>query len=146
MKLNKKQTVLDERELQEMYQAEHFGLWLMYALLCAVILVQMFMGAEMKQMAGEMIVLIASSIAMIIANVRRGIWDTDSRPSMRGNAGYAAGVGVCVSVLQMALRGNLPAALLTGLCTMLLVFAALTALMQYMMKKQAQQEKELDND
>ncbi|MBQ8619475.1 MAG: hypothetical protein IJ418_18495 [Clostridia bacterium] len=143
--LKRKKTVLDERELQEMYQAEHFGLWLMYGLLCAAIVVQMLMGASLSQMAGELIVLIVSSIAMVIANVRHGIWDTDSRPSMRGNAGYSVGAGVCVCVMQMVMKGSLAAALVTGLCTALLVFAALTVLMQYMMNRQAKQEKELDN-
>jgi len=146
MKLGKKKPVLDEREMLEMYQAEHFGLWFMYGLLCASILVQMFMGAAITQMAGEIIVLIVSSVAMVIAHVRRGIWDTDSRPSMRGNAGYSIGAGICVTVLQMVLKGNLLAALITGICTALLVFAVLTALMQYMMRRQAQKEKELDNE
>ena len=144
--LKRKKTVLDERELQEMYQAEHFGLWVMYGLLCAAIVVQMFMGAALSQMAGELVVLILSSVAMVIANVRHGIWDTDSRPSIRGNAGYSLGAGVCVAVLQTAMKGNLSAALLTGVCTALLVFAALTVLMRYMMRRQAKQEKELDND
>ena len=144
--LKGKKTVLDEREMQELYQAEHFGLWLMYGLLCAAILVQMLMGAELAQMAGELAVVIVSSVAMVIANVRRGIWDTNSRPSLRGNAGYALGAGVCVAVLLMAKSGNMPAALLAGLCTAALVFAALTLLMRYMLKKQAREEKELDNE
>ena len=144
--LKSKKTVLDEREMQELYQAEHFGLWLTYGLLCAAILVQMFMGAELAQMAGELAVVIVSSIAMVIANVRRGIWDTNSRPSMRGNAGCALGAGVCVTVLLMAKSGNVPAALLAGLCTAALVFAALTLLMRYMLKRQAREEKELDNE
>jgi len=138
--------VLDEREMQEMYQAEHFGLWLMYGLLCAAILVQMLMGAELSQMAGELAVVIVSSVAMVIANVRRGIWDTNSRPSMRGNAVCALAAGVCVTVLLMAKSSNVPAALLAGLCTAALVFAALTMLMGYMLKKQAREEKELDNE
>ncbi|MBQ7886147.1 MAG: hypothetical protein IJ313_04550 [Clostridia bacterium] len=144
--LKRKKTVLDERELQEMYQAEHFGLWFMYGLLCAAILVQMLMGAELHQMAGELAVLIISSVAMVIANVRHGIWDDHSRPSMRGNAGYSIGAGVCVCVMQMVMKGNLPAALVAGVCTALLVFAVLTALMRYMLQKQARQEKELDNE
>ncbi|MBR4038624.1 MAG: hypothetical protein IKJ11_00830 [Clostridia bacterium] len=144
--LKHKKPVLDEREMLEMYQAEHFGLWFMYGLLCASILVQMFMGAAIAQMAGEMIVLVVSSVAMVIVHVRRGVWDTDSRPSIRGNAGYSVGAGVCVTVLQMALRGNLLASLITGICTALLVFAVLTVLMQYMMRRQAQQEKELESD
>ena len=143
--LKRKKTVLDEREMQEMYRVEHFGLWLMYGLLCASILVQMLMGAQLHQMAGELTVVIISSISMVIANVRHGIWDADSRPSMRGNAGYSLGAGVCVSVLRMVMKGDLLASLITGLCTALLVFAVLTVLMQYMMHRQAQQEKELDN-
>ena len=65
---------------------------------------------------------------------------------MRGNVGYSIGAGVCVTVLLMAKSGNAAAALLAGLCTAALVFAVLTLLMRYMMKKQAQQEKELDNE
>ena len=144
--MKRKKTVLDEREMLEMYRAEHFGLWLMYGLLCAAILVQMLLGAQMAQMAGELAVLIISSVAMVIAHVRHGIWDETSRPSVRGNLGYSLGAGVCVAVLLSVTKGNMGAALIAGGATVLLVFAALTMLMRYMMKKQAQQEKELDNE
>lgn len=143
---DRKKPVLDEREMQEMYHVEHFGLWLMYGLLCAAILVQMLAGAQMMQMAGELAVLIISSIAMVIANVRHGIWDTNSRPSVRGNAGYSIGAGLCVTVMLMAKSGNPGAALMAGVSTALLVFAVLTALMQYMRRRQEKTEKELEND
>lgn len=144
--LKRKKNVLDEREMLEMYRAEHFGLWLMYGLLCAAILVQMLAGAELSQMAGELAVVIVSSVAMVIVNVRHGVWDTNSRPSVRGNAGYSIGAGVCVMVLLAVVKSNLPAALIAGLCTALLVFAVLTALMRYMLSKQARAEKELENE
>ena len=102
--------------------------------------------APAVQIGGELAVILISSVAMVIANVRRGIWDTNSRPSMRGNAGYALGAGVCVAVLLSVSKGNLTAAVIAGVCTAALVFAVLTLLMHYMMKKQAQQEKELDNE
>ena len=143
--LKHKKPVLDEREMLEMYRVDHFGMWLMYGLLCAVIVFQLLTGAEMKQMAGELAVVIISSAAMVIQNVRHGIWDTTSRPSMRGNAGYALGAGVCVAVMLLAKSGNLLAALIAGLCTAILVFAVLTVLMRYMMNRQVQREKELDN-
>ena len=142
--LKRKPSVLDEREMLEMYRVEHFGLWLMYGLLCAAVVVQMLLGAPIEQMAGELAVILISSVAMVIANVRRGIWDTNSRPSVRGNAAYSLGAGVCVAVLLMAKIGNVPAALLAGLSTAALVFAALTLLMRYMLKKQAKAEKDLD--
>lgn len=144
--LKHKKPVLDEREMLEMYRVDHFGMWLMYGLLCAVIVFQLLAGAEMKQMAGELAVLMISSVAMVIANLRNGIWDTTSRPSIRGNAGYALGAGVCVSVMLLAKSGNMFSSLAAGLCTALLVFIVLTVLMRYMLKKQAKQEKELDND
>jgi len=143
--LGRKKPVLDEREMLEMYRAEHFGLWLMYGLLCAAILVQLFLGAALAQMAGELAVVIISSLAMVIVNARHGVWDENSRPSMRGNALYSLGAGVCVCVLLAALRGNIAAALAAGLCAGALCFAALTLLMRYMLSKQAREEKELDN-
>ena len=143
--LKRKPSVLDEREMLELYRVEHFGLWLMYYLLCVSILIQLLLGAEISQMAGELAVVIIASAAMVVQNARHGIWDTDSRPSMRGNAGYSAGAGVCVAVLLYVIRRKLAAALIAGAGAAVLCFAALTLLMRYMMKKQAQQEKELDN-
>jgi len=144
--LKGKKTVLDEREMQELYQAEHFGLWLMYGLLCAAILVQMLMGAELAQMAGELAVILISSVAMVAANVRHGIWDENSRPSVRGNAVYSATSGVCVFVVLAIVSGNIPAALAAGLVAAALCFAALMVSMRYMLKRQARQEEELENE
>lgn len=144
--LKKKKPVLDEREMLELYRVEHFGLWLIYGLLCASVLIQLLAGAEMMQMAGELAVIIVSSVAMLIANARHGIWDENSRPSVRGNAAYSLGAGVCVAAVLWVIRNKALAALGAGVCTAALVFAALTLLMRYMMKKQAQQEKELDNE
>ena len=143
--LKKKKPVLDEREMLELYRVEHFGLWLMYMLLCAAVLVQLLAGAELTQMAGELAVIIIASAAMVVLNVRHGIWDTDSRPSMRDNAAYSLGAGLCVAAVLWFVKGNAFAALGVGLCTMALLFAALTLLMRYMMKRQAQQENELDS-
>ena len=143
--LKRKPSVLDEREMLELYRVEHFGLWLMYFLLCAAILIQLLLGAKIQQMAGELAVVIIASMAMVVLNVRHGVWDTDSRPSVRGNALYSAGAGVCVAVLLAVIKGKLALALIAGTGAAALCFAALMLLMRYMMKKQAQQEKELDN-
>lgn len=138
--------VLDEREMQEMYRIEHSGFWLMYGLLCASVLVQLLGGAPMRQMAGELAVLIVTSVVMVIANVRHGIWDTNSRPSLRGNALYAAGSGLCVAVLLFVVSGNIAAALAAGVCAGLLCFAALSLLMHYMRRRQEKRDAELDNE
>lgn len=139
-------TVLDEREMQEMYRIEHAGLWLMYGLLCAAVLVQLLMGAPIAQMAGELVTVIVTSIVMVIANVRHGIWDQSSRPSLRGNAACALGAGVFVAALLAIKSGNFAASAAAGACSGLLCFAALTLLMHYMQRRQAAREADLEND
>ncbi|MDO5377637.1 MAG: hypothetical protein Q4G52_04810 [Clostridia bacterium] len=136
----KTKPVLDERELQEMYRIEHHGLWGMYTLLCAAVVVQLLFGADFAQMAGEMIVIAVVSVAMIIAYARRGIWDVRSRPSARGNAVYAALSSVGVAVITLGKRGSLPRAALAGGVMFVLCFALLNLLMAYVRHRQRRQE------
>ena len=144
--LKRKPPVLDEREMLEMYRVEHFGLWLMYALLCIAIVVQLLMGAKLAQMAGELAVVIVASAAMMVQHVRYGIWDENSRPSVRGNAMCSLGVGVGVAALLAVLRGKIALALIAGLCAAALCFVTLTLLMRYMLHRQEKEARELDNE
>jgi len=144
--LKKRKPVLDEREMLELYRVEHFGLWMIYGLLSAAILVQLLMGAELMQMAGELAVVIISSIVMVVVHVRHGIWDMDARPSIKGNAVYALLAGLCVFAVLTIVNGKVLISVAAGAGTALLCFAALTGLMRYMQKRQAQQERELEND
>lgn len=140
----KTKPVLDERELQEMYRIEHRGLWGMYTLLCASVIVQLLFGAGFAQMAGEMIVIAVVSVAMIIAYARRGIWDAHSRPSAKGNAVYAALSSVGVAVITLGRRGSLPRAALAGGAMFILCFALLSLLMAYVRRRQKKQEQMLE--
>ena len=144
--LDRKKTVLDEREMMEMYRIEHYGLWLMYGLLCAAILVQLLMGAGLAQMAGEIAVLAVTSVAMIFANARHGIWDQSSRPSVRGNAAYSLATGVLVAAVLAAVGRSAPVSLLAGACGGAACMLLLTCLMQYMKHRQKKTDEELDND
>ena len=144
--LDRKKTVLDEREMMEMYRIEHYGLWLMYGLLCAAILVQLLMGADLKQMAGEIAVVIVTSVAMIFANARHGIWDQSSRPSVRGNAAYSLATGVLVAAVLTAVGRSASVSLLAGACGGAACMLLLTCLMQYMKHRQKKTDEELDND
>lgn len=143
---DRRKTVLDEREMMEMYRVEHFGLWLMFALLCAAILIQLLLGAPLRQMAGEIAVALIASVAMILANARHGIWDERSRPSMRGNAVYALACAALVALALAALGRGLRPALLAGGATGLVCMLLLTALMAYMKRRQEKADRELDND
>ena len=147
MKLNlRNKPVLDERGMQEMYRLEHAGLWLMYGLLCAAVVIQALAGAKLLQMAGELAVMIITSAVMVIANVRHGIWDENSRPSMRGNAVCSVGAGISTALLLCVISRNIAASLAAGAAAGVLCFAALTVLMRYMLRRQAKQEAELENE
>ncbi|MDO5300464.1 MAG: hypothetical protein Q4F18_13620 [Clostridia bacterium] len=141
----KTKSVLDEREMQEMYRIEHRGLWGMYTLLCASVIVQLLFGADLIQMAGEMAVIGVVSVALIVAYARRGIWDAHSRPSAKGNALYAALSAVGVAVLVMGRRGSAVLALAAGGAMFALCFLLLTALMAYVRHRQSEQEKSLED-
>ena len=144
--LDRKKTVLDEREMMEMYRIEHYGLWLMYGLLCAAILVQLLMGADLAQMGGELFVIGAVSVGLIIAYARRGIWDTDARPSTRGNAVYSALSAAGVSVIVLGRRANPWIALAAGAAMFALCFVLLTLLMRYVQRRQEAQSRALEDD
>lgn len=147
MKLYLKQkTVLDEREMQEMYRIEHRGLWAMYTLLCAAVVIQLLFGAEFVQIAGEMAVIAAVSLALIVAYARRGIWDAHARPSTAGNAAYAAMCALGVGVVTLGLRGDALRAALMAAATFALCLALLTALMIYVQHRQREQAEALETD
>lgn len=143
---DKKKTVLDEREMMEMYRIEHRGLWLMYGLLCAAILVQLLLDASLAQMAGEATVVLITSVAMIFANVRHGIWDESSRPSVRGNAACSLATGVLVAAVLAAAGRSAPVSLIAGAGGGAACMLLLTGLMQYMKRRQEKTEEELDSD
>ena len=142
----KTKSVLDEREMQELYRIEHRGLWAMYTLLCAAVVVQLLFGADFKQMAGEVAVIFIVSIGMIIAYARRGIWDAGSRPSTKGNALYAALSALGVAVVILGRGKNPAAAALGGGAMFALCFALLTLLMRYVQRRQDAQSRELEDE
>ena len=142
----KTRPALDERELQEMYRIEHRGLWAMYTLLCATVVVQLLFGADLAQMGGELFVIGAVSVGLIIAYARRGIWDTDARPSTRGNAVYSALSAAGVGVIVLGRRANPWIELAAGAAMFALCFVLLTLLMRYVQRRQEAQSRALEDD
>lgn len=137
-------SVLDERETLEMYRIEHRGLWAMYLLLCAAVVVQLLFGAGAAQLAGEVAVIAVTSVGLIIAYARRGIWDAHARPSVRGNLAYSALTALGVTVVLLGRRLNWPLALGGGAAAFALCFLLLCALMAYVRHRQQLEEETLD--
>ena len=138
--------VLDEREMQEMYRIDHAALWATVSLLCAAVIVQLLLGADFAQMAGELVVLCVAAVGMFIAYARRGIWDESSRPSLAGNAVCAAVSAVGVALVTLLVGKRVLRAALAGVVTFILCFLLLTLLMRYVKRRQEKQGEALEDE
>lgn len=128
-----KKNNLDEMQEQELLKIEHNGCWLAFWGLLAVMAIQMVMGVPGTQMLGEWIVFMVLALYLVIACLRKGIWDRHLKANRKTNlivsllAGAAAGIVITVSnpYLSEPLDYVLVAGL-TGGFTFALCFAALS--------------------
>ena len=98
-----KKSNLDEMQERELLKIEHNGCCLAFWGLLAVMAVQMVMRVPGRQMLGEWIVFMALSLYIVIACLRKGIWDRHLKANRKTNliisllAGAAAGILITVS-------------------------------------------------
>ena len=98
-----KKNNLDEMQEQELLKIEHNGCWLAIWGLLAVMAIQMVMGVPGTQMLGEWIVFMVLGLYIVIACLRKGIWDRHLKANRKTNliisllAGAAAGILITVS-------------------------------------------------
>ena len=128
-----KKNNLDEMQEQELLKIEHNGCWLAFWGLLAAMALQMVMRVPGRQMLGEWIVFMALSLYIVIACLRKGIWDRHLKANWKTNlivsllAAVATGIFVILSnpYLSEPLDYVLVAGL-TGGFTFVLCFAALS--------------------
>ena len=128
-----KKSNLDEMQEQALLKIEHNGCWLAFWGLLAAMALQMMMRVPGRQMLGEWIVFMALSLYIVIACLRKGIWDRHLKANWKTNlivsllAAVATGIFVILSnpYLSEPLDYVLVAGL-TGGFTFVLCFAALS--------------------
>ena len=128
-----KKSNLDEMQEQALLKIEHNGCWLAFWGLLAAMALQMVMRVPGRQMLGEWIVFMALSLYIVIACLRKGIWDRHLKANWKTNlivsllAAVATGIFVILSnpYLSEPLDYVLVAGL-TGGFTFVLRFAALS--------------------
>ena len=128
-----KKSNLDAMQEQALLKIEHNGCWLAFWGLLAAMALQMVMRVPGRQMLGEWIVFMALSLYIVIACLRKGIWDRHLKANWKTNlivsllAAVAAGIFVTLSnpYLSEPLDYVLVAGL-TGGFTFVLCFAALS--------------------
>ena len=144
-----KKNNLDEMQEQELLKIEHNGCWLAYWGLLAVIAVQMLMGAPGSQVLGEWIVFMVLALYIVIACLRKGIWDRHLKANRKTNLIIsllaAAAAGILITVSNPYLSEPLDYVLVAGISggfTFVLCFIALSLSMKLYKKRREKLEQE----
>ena len=128
-----KKNNLDEMQEQALLKIEHNGCWLAFWGLLAAMALQMVMRVPGRQMLGEWIVFMALSLYIVIACLRKGIWDRHLKANWKTNLIVsllaAVATGILVTLTNPYLSEPLDYVLVAGLTggfTFVLCFAALS--------------------
>lgn len=136
-----KKNRLDEMQEQTMRKIESRGFWLLWSGLLIVMVVQMISGAPARQMAGEWIVFMAGCFYALVECLRNGLWDRHLNDNPLTNALVSLLAGAVLTVITGLANGYWLVALILGVITGILCFAALQISSSIVRKRR----KELDN-
>lgn len=157
MKLfGKTKTNLDEMQEQKLLKLESRGFWLTWWGLFAAMAVQMLIyGAESRKLlAGEWTVFMLSSVYVVVACIRQGVWDRKLKPNFKTNcllsllAGVASGgfMGLYSYRSFGAAEAAWWTAALTGVCTFALCVLALSLSSTAYKKRREKLDKDGDEE
>ena len=85
MKNKKSNTMLDEMQDTKLLKIEETGLWLAFWGLMAAIVIQFVAGTTLKEIAGEIAVLVLLSVYIAFTTIRNGLWTRSYAPTRRTN-------------------------------------------------------------
>ncbi len=85
MKHNGKNT-LDEMQDQKMLKMEEYGYWILFWGLALAVVIQLLLGGSIRQVAGELIVLLLGGIYVLATSMKNGLWARNAAPTRKGNA------------------------------------------------------------
>lgn len=86
MKYKKSRCSLDEMQDHKLLKIEETGFWLSFWVSFAVIVIQVLIGASLKQIAGETIILFVASIYIAFSSIKNGLWTRNYIPTLKTNA------------------------------------------------------------
>ncbi len=77
---------LDEMQDQKLLKLEEYGFWVMFWALFLSIVIQLISGGTIREVLGEIIVLLLGSVYIAAATLKNGLWTRTSIPTRKGNA------------------------------------------------------------
>lgn len=147
---------LDERQEQTLLRIEHNGFWITFFGLFISIIAQTFIfGYDIKTMAGELVLLMISSIYVVIACLKNGIWDRRLKANTGTNLIISIIAGLVPGALMFyrvysdfpdKLYGSLAAGAFAAVFTFALCFAALSISAHAYKKRLEKLESASDSD
>ena len=147
---------LDERQEQALLNIEKNGCWIAYFALLLSLFVQMaiFGITDFKAIVGEWIIFMLLSLYLVIACIRKGIWDRRLKPNRKTNFIVSVVSAVIASVLfgivnyfnYKSLTGAVATFAIVLIGAFVLIFIALTISSNIFKKREAKLEAEYDDD
>lgn len=76
---------IDEMQENKLLKIQERGFWLTFWLLFIAIFVQVLIGTTLKEIAGEIIVLVIASIYIATVSLKNGLWTRKTRPTTKNS-------------------------------------------------------------
>ena len=86
MKNNKTAGNLDEMQDQKILKMEEYGYWILFWGLALAVVVQLLLGGSIRQVAGELVVLLVGGAYVLATSLKNGLWTRNATPTRKGNA------------------------------------------------------------
>lgn len=104
-----KKQIIDERQEHDMYVIEHYGFWMAFWGLLAMILIQLILGKPSESFIYEWLLFMILAVSMTIGCAKKGIWSPKAKPSQKEyikTAIIVFGAVVCLLLFIQAFRGE----------------------------------------
>ena len=144
-----KKSNLDEMQEQTLLKLERNGCWLAFWGLLTVMGIECLLKMPAKAILGEWAIFMILALYMVIGCLRHGIWDRKLEANWQTNLAVSAIAGICVGIFVMVINPYLEELLdyglvfaLSGGCTFLLCFLALTLCAKLYKKRREKLEQE----
>lgn len=155
MKSKKSKHSLDEMQDHKLLKIEETGFWLSFWVSFAVIIMQVLIGANLKEIAGEAIILFVASIYIAFSSIKSGLWTRNHLPTTKANAltsiipSLAIGTFNSIRafvVLKQKIRPNLIIQIFVIMLAVYVICFVILEILRVIYKKRRDKLEDIDDD
>lgn len=155
MKSKKSKHSLDEMQDHKLLKIEETGFWLSFWVSFAVIIMQVLIGANLREIAGEAIILFVASIYIAFSSIKSGLWTRNHLPTTKANAltsiipSLAIGTFNSIRafvVLKQKIRPNLIIQIFVIMLAVYVICFVILEILRVIYKKRRDKLEDIDDD